>query len=454
MKLKSVNPYTEKVMKVFSYEGLSSASKKLKILNNNKEWADKGVDFRASYIKNLASVLTKSKNECAELISKEMGKPIKQSISEIEKCAWLCSYFSENAEEFLKDKYINTDFKKSFVTLQPLGVILGIMPWNFPFWQVFRFAIPAILLGNRIAVKHSSNVPQCALKIEEMMNKALPRNVYKNIFLTGKDTEKVIASDFVSGVSMTGSTHAGSRVAEISGKNIKKTILELGGSDPFIVLDDADLRSCSASACTARFVNSGQSCVAGKRFIVTRNSAERFIDYFVGNVKKLRLGDPLDKNTDIGPLARDDLRTDIDRMVKKSNSMGAKILIGGKKVDGKGFFYEPTVIVNVNKQMPVMSEETFGPVAPVIVVKDETEAVEFANNSNYGLGASVWSRDIDKAESIARKLDAGFVAINEVVRSDPRLPFGGVKKSGYGRELSYISLYEFANIKSIVVSRT
>ncbi|HLC85988.1 MAG TPA: NAD-dependent succinate-semialdehyde dehydrogenase [Candidatus Nanoarchaeia archaeon] len=451
MRIQSINPYTEEVMKEFDYESEKQIHNKLKLLKDNKKWAELDIKEKSKAISNTAKELEKRKEECVEIISLEMGKPINQSIAEIEKCTLMCNHFSEISEKFLKEENIQTDFQKSYLRLDPLGVILGIMPWNFPFWQVFRFAVPALLIGNRIVVKHSSNVPQCALKIEEIFNNTLQENVYKNILTAGRNTSKLIESDYIQGASITGSTEAGSKVAEAAGRAIKKTVLELGGSDPFIILNDADLEKAASTASLARFINTGQSCIAAKRFIAENKIAKIFSEMFAEKINKLNIGDPLNKETDIGPLARKDLREELHDTVKRSTEQGAKILTGGKYREGKGYFYMPTLMCNVNKNMPIIREETFGPVAPVIIAEDEEDAVRIANDSEYGLGASIWTKDIEKAEKLARKIESGFIAINDMVKSDPRLPFGGIKKSGYGRELSHYAFYEFANLKTIVV---
>ncbi len=450
-KFYSVNPATEEVLGEWEYESLDSAIEKARALHESAAWPRLSAKQRAAAFKKLAAELRADRHECALLISKEMGKPIKQALSEIEKCAWVCDYFADNAEEFLEHEHIVTEFRKSYLRIDPLGVILGVMPWNFPFWQVFRFAIPALLAGNRIVVKHASNVPLCALKMEKIFNNALPADTYKNIFLPGNEVSFLIDSDYVAAVSVTGSTYAGAKVAEAAGKNVKKSVLELGGSDPFIILDDADLDACCTTAVTARFLNSGQSCIATKRFIVQKGIAKSFTEKFVEKVEALKMGNPLNEDTDVGPLARGDLRDELKSIVEQSVEMGARVLIGNHAPEGKGFFYAPTVLVEVTEDMPVLREETFGPVAPIIVVETGEEAIKIANNSEYGLAASVWSNDILRAEKIAAKLEAGFVAINDNVKSDPRLPFGGIKKSGYGRELSYLSVREFANVKTVVV---
>ena len=447
MKLQSINPYTEEMMHEFDYISVEEAMKAAKSLKENKEWPQLDASDKIGAIKDVSKQLKKIVEEYARTISLEMGKPIKEARAEIEKCAWLCDYFAENAEQFLEDEVIETENRKSYITLDPLGVVLGVMPWNFPFWQVYRFAIPALIVGNRVVVKHSSNVPQCALKIEESFGD-LP---YKNLFLPGKDVEKIIESPYVDAVSITGSTAAGAKVAEAAGRHIKKTVLELGGSDPFIVLSDADLDACCTTAISARLGNAGQSCISAKRFIVMDSIVNDFTELFVEKMKKLKMGDPLDENTNIGPLARNDLRLQLDDIVKRSVNKGAKIVIGGRIPSMKGFFYEPTIMTNITENMPVLKEETFGPVAPIIPVKNESEAIRIANSTEYGLGASIWTRNIEKAQQLAKRIEAGFVAINSQVKSDPRLPFGGVKRSGYGRELSKHALREFANVKTVTI---
>lgn len=453
MKIKSINPATEEVMKEYSLMSKKEIDNKVDMAKEAFiKWKEIAVEKRVKLIKKVAQLLKKNKERYASLITREMGKPIKESRLEIEKCAWLCEYYVKNATKFLKNDIIKTDAKKSYVRFDPLGVILGIMPWNFPFWQVFRFAVPALCAGNCCILKHSSNVPQCALEIEKIFRDAgFMKVVFTTLLCNSRIIEKIINEDKVDGVSLTGSTEAGAKVAEIAGKNIKKVVLELGGSDPFIVLGDADLKFTCERAISARFRNAGQSCIAAKRFIIVKSIVKDFEKKFVESIKVLRVGNPIDEKTDIGPLAREDLVLTIETQVKDAVKKGGKILVGGYKPKIKGYFYMPTVISNIKNNMAIIKEETFGPVAPIIVVNNEEEAIKTANNSKFGLGASIWSRNIRKTEKLARKIETGNVFINSNVHSDPRLPFGGIKKSGFGRELSHYGIKEFVNTKTVFI---
>ncbi len=453
MKLKSINPATEELNKEFE---IFSEDKIVKIVEESRkafnEWKNYDLSNRTKYLLNLADVLRKRKNEYGRLISIEMGKPIKQAIAEVEKCAWTAEIYSEKADEWLQEEEVQVDGKKHIVTFEPLGIILSIMPWNFPFWQALRFAIPTLVAGNVSILRHSSNVPMCALAIEESFKEAgFPKSVFRTIFTDHKMITKLIENDYINGVSLTGSLGAGSKIGGLAGKNIKKFVLELGGSDPFIVLEDSDINLASKNAIQGRMMNTGQSCIAAKRFIVIENIAEQFIGKLVELNKKLIIGNPLDENTDIGPLANEQQLREIELQVQDAVEKGGNILDGGKRVGEKGFFFQPTLISNVNSKMMLLKDEVFGPVAPIIIVKDNIEAVKMANSTNLGLGASVWSKDENKAMEIARKLDAGSIFINGIVKSDPRMPFGGIKKSGIGRELSHYGLKEFVNVKAINV---
>lgn len=453
MKIISINPATEEVNKEF--ETISKAEA-LKGAKDSKlgfgVWSKLDMKERSKYLRKFANSLRKRKEEFARLMTIEMGKPIKDAIAEVEKCAWTADYYADNGEKFMEEEIVQTEARKSYVAFEPLGTILSIMPWNFPFWQALRFAIPALTAGNVVLLRHSNVVPQCALAIEQAFNEAgFPENVFKTMITDHDTVSALIKSKYVSGVSLTGSTAAGSRIAQLAGKYMKKVVLELGGSDPFIVLEDADVKFACGNAAKARLVNTGQSCICAKRFIVAKQIAEQFANEFVESMKALKMGDPLDMQTDIGPLARDEQRAQVESQVEDAKSKGASILLGGKRVESKGYFYEPTVITNTKPNMRVVKEEVFGPVAPIIIAKNEEHAIKIANNSEYGLGASVWTSNAERGERIARKLEAGFVSINKIVKSDPRLPFGGVKKSGIGRELSHYGLREFVNIKTVVV---
>lgn len=452
MKIQSVNPYTEEVLKEFEPLGpeeTDTAIKSLRLAFNS--WRTQPVSARADLVKRLGEHLREDKRRYAETITLEMGKPIRESVSEIEKCAWLCDWFAEHAPCMLEPEEIITEAKKSYVMFQPLGIVLAIMPWNFPFWQAFRFGVPAIIAGNVIALKHASNVPASALAIEEAFRMAgFPENILKTLLITASDALSLIDGDMVDAVSLTGSNQAGQQVAEHAGRRIKKTVLELGGSDPFIVLDDADIEKAGRMAVSARTINGGQSCIAAKRFIVLEKVAKEFISVFLSRMKELRVGDPMDETTDIGPVAKKEILDLLLEQVADAQKKGATVI----KTDhsfGRGFFFPPCAVYDIKRDMRVVSEEVFGPIAPIIVVRDEDEAVRTANDTEYGLGVSIWSRDLKRAERLAGRIEAGFVAINDAVRSDPRLPFGGIKKSGIGRELSHYGLKEFVNIKTVVV---
>ncbi|MDD3771737.1 MAG: NAD-dependent succinate-semialdehyde dehydrogenase [Weeksellaceae bacterium] len=399
----------------------------------------------------VGQILEERKEEFAKIITEEMGKPVFESIAEIEKSALNCRFYVENCEEFLKDKKYSTSRYDAVVRYEPFGVILGVMPWNFPFWQVFRFAIPTILAGNTVVVKHASNVPKSAQLIEEIFREAgFEEGTYFNLNLNSSDVEVLLDYPFIKAVSLTGSEKAGASVASIAGRNIKKSVLELGGSNAFIVLDDADLDNVMEKAMNARFRNAGQSCIAAKRFLIQEGIYDEFVQELSYRIRQLKMGDPFDPTTEIGPLARVDLAEDLEKQVKQSVKMGAEIAVGGKR---KEAFYEPTLLVNVSPEMPVFTEETFGPVAVVTKIKSFEEAVELSNQSNFGLGVSVCTGNVAKYKNKVHLFEEGAVFFNQLVRSDPQLPFGGVKKSGYGRELSIDGIHEFVNTKTIVFSK-
>jgi succinate-semialdehyde dehydrogenase/glutarate-semialdehyde dehydrogenase len=379
-----------------------------------------------------------------------MGKPVVQGEAEVEKCATGCDYYAEHAEAFLAEQPRETDASRSYVRFDPMGPVLAIMPWNFPFWQVFRFAAPALMAGNAGILKHASNVPRCALHIEEIFRAAgFPDNLFRALLAGPDKVASIIADARIRAASLTGSEGAGSKVGEQAGREIKKTVLELGGSDPFIVLKDADVEKASRMAADARLVNSGQSCIAAKRFIVVEKIADDFLERFVAEMRSRKMGDPLDRATEVGPLARRDLRDSLQRQVEESVRRGARLLLGGRIPESPGAFYPPTVLAAVDKGMPAFDEETFGPVAAVISARDEADAVGLANDSRFGLGASLWTEDRSRAEHIIPDIEAGMVFVNGLVKSDPRLPFGGVKRSGHGRELSEYGIREFVNVKSV-----
>jgi succinate-semialdehyde dehydrogenase/glutarate-semialdehyde dehydrogenase len=380
----------------------------------------------------------------------KMGKLIRESELEIEKCALVCDFYADQTAVLLKDEVIGSDAKKSFVTYQPLGIILAVMPWNFPFWQVFRFAAPSLMAGNAAVLKHASNVPGCALAIEEIFQEAgFPTDLFRTLMIPSGIVDHVISHHHVKAVTLTGSEAAGSQVASLAGKYIKKTLLELGGSDPFIVLDDADLVAAIKTAVTARMINQGQSCIAAKRFIVMNSVAKAFEKGLFEAFRSLKPGDPMDPATQVGPLARPDLVDEIERQVNVSVAEGARLILGGKRMARPGCYYEPTILTEVRPGMRVYHEETFGPVATIIPVASEEEAIHVANDSEFGLGGCVWTRDLSRGEMVARKVMTGAMFVNGMTKSDPRLPFGGIKRSGYGRELGAIGIKEFVNAKTI-----
>ncbi len=451
--IKSVNPFTEKVMNEFI---LMSQSEVTSLVMKARQaflgWKSRPVEERTALLKKLAGVLREEKRNYATLITQEMGKPIRDAMAEVEKCAWLADYYAENAGKMLQPEIVETEAKKSYVAFDPLGIILAVEPWNFPFWQVFRVAVPGVAAGNVILLKHASNVPMTALAIEESFRKAgFPENVVKTLLISAKDAVKLIDDDLVDAVSLTGSNRAGEEVGEHAGRRIKNLVLELGGSDPFIVLDDADVAKAGRTAANARMINSGQSCIASKRFIVMESVVDEFTKHFIARLKEMKIGDPMDETTDVGPVARKDILDGLKVQLKDAKLKGAELYEVETPLPRNGYFMPPCVVLRPTPNMKVLSDEVFGPIAPVVAVKDEDEAVRVANDTEYGLGASIWSRNQERAERLARRIEAGSIAINDFVKSDPRLPFGGVKKSGVGRELSTYGLKELVNIKTIVV---
>lgn len=445
----SQNPSTEQIIEEHEWEDLQSAIKKIEKLRESfGEWRKKKIEERCEIIRKIGEELRRRKNELAYLITEEMGKPISQSISEIEKCASACDFFAEKSPEFLKPEYIKTDAYESYVEFDPLGVILAIMPWNFPFWQVIRCAIPAISAGNVIALKHAPNTFRCAKEIEKIFQK-YAKDILINLFLKEEDVAKIMP--YVDGVSLTGSTKAGEAVGALAGKHIKPVVLELGGSDPFIVFDDADLELAVNTAIKSRLTNSGQSCIAAKRFIIHEKIYDEFVKAVKEKVKKIKVGNPLD-NVDIGPIARKDLFENALRIIRETKTQGAKVE-GGERLGEIGFFFSPATVEYADINSPVFKEETFAPIFPFIKFKTEEEAIKIANSTEYGLGATIFTKNIEKAKELAKFIEAGNVAINRMVRSTPELPFGGVKKSGVGRELGKYGIIEFTNIKSVVIER-
>jgi succinate-semialdehyde dehydrogenase / glutarate-semialdehyde dehydrogenase len=420
----------------------------------HRQWKRTPFSHRAALMKEAAKVLRLRAREFGELMALEMGKPIGGGVAEAEKCAWVCDYYADHAESFLEDQEVRTDAGRSFITFQPIGVVLAVMPWNFPFWQVFRFAAPNLMAGNAGLLKHASNVPGCALAIEQVFREAgFPDDLFRTLLVPGRRVETIIENSLVRAVTLTGSTPAGKAVAQKAGEVLKKTVLELGGSDPYVVLEDADVKSAVATCTTARLVNSGQSCIAAKRFIVVEAVREAFEEGFVASMAAAKMGDPMEEDTLVGPQARADLRDELHDQVVRSVAAGARCVLGGEIPPGPGAFYPPTVLTDVGPGMAAYEEELFGPVAAVIPVKDEREALKVANDSVFGLGAAVFTRDVERGTRIAREeLEAGACFVNAFVRSDPRLPFGGVKESGYGRELSPFGILEFVNIKTVWVA--
>ena len=451
---KSINPTTGEEIK--NYPDMNESEIE-EILDQSKKaffnWQTTGFSERAEKMKDAQNILLKRKNEFAKTMTFEMGKPFSQSISEIEKCAWVCEYFAEKAESFLANQEIKTDATQSYVSYQPLGVVLAIMPWNFPFWQVFRFAAPNLMAGNAGVLKHASNVTGCALAIEEVFKEAgFPENLFRTIIVPSKKMDLVIKNQNIKAVTLTGSVPAGKSVASIAGSVLKKTVLELGGSDPYVVLEDADLKNSVETCVNSRLINGGQSCIAAKRFIVVDKIYKKFEEMYIELMKEKKMGDPFDEDVSLGPQASTNLRDDLHKQVEGSIAKGAKLLLGGKIPGGKGAFYPPTILSEVKKGMPAYDEEIFGPVAALIKVSDEQEAIKVANDTDFGLGSAVFTSDEEKGKRIAEKeLQAGNCFVNSFVKSDPRLPFGGIKDSGYGRELSPFGIKEFVNIKTVYV---
>jgi succinate-semialdehyde dehydrogenase/glutarate-semialdehyde dehydrogenase len=450
----SVNPATGQVIETFAETSPDALDRILERADAAaRAWSRVAVGERAERLRVAARILRERKDAYGRTMALEMGKPLAQGVGEAEKCAWACEYYADQGEGFLAPQPRSTDASKSYVRFDALGSVFAIMPWNFPFWQVFRFAAPALLAGNAGILKHAPNVSRCALEIEQVFREAgFPDGLFRAVLLSNEGAGRVIADPRVHAVTLTGSDRAGSQVAEQAGRHLKKTVLELGGSDPFIVLEDADLDRAVVTAAEARLINSGQSCIAAKRFIVAESVAERFVGQFAEALQGRKVGDPLDPATQVGPQARLDLRANLHSQVQESVKRGARLLLGGKVAPGPGAFYPPTLLVAVEPGMPAFDQETFGPVAAVIVAKDEADAIRLANASRYGLGASVWTADRERGERIARELEVGSVFVNGLVKSDPRLPFGGVKRSGYGRELSEYGLREFVNVKTVWVA--
>lgn len=450
--MQSINPYTGELLKEYTLLTEPEAETKLKHSEKAFEsWKYTSMKERSQLMKKASEDLLARKDHYAKLISLEMGKVIKESIAEIEKCAWVCDYYADNAESFLQPEQISLpDQKKAKVLYQPIGPVLAVMPWNFPFWQVFRFAAPTLMAGNTGLLKHASNVPQCALAIEEVFQRAgFPDGVFQTLLIDSKATTQLIQQSEIKAVTLTGSEKAGASVASEAGKNIKKSLLELGGSDPFIILKDADLDTAAKTAVKARMLNFGQSCIAAKRFIIEESIYDEFLKIFTREIKQLKSGDSLSEESDFACMARPDLAEELFEQITKSVKAGAKILVGGEKPKKDSAMFQPTILTDIPKNSPAYTEEFFGPVALMFKAKNETEAIAIANDTEFGLGASIWTKDQEKAEKIAAEIESGAVFINAMVASNPHLPFGGIKKSGYGRELSKQGILEFVNAKTV-----
>ncbi|MBP6880393.1 NAD-dependent succinate-semialdehyde dehydrogenase [Candidatus Saccharibacteria bacterium] len=452
--MKSINPVTEELLKEYNDHSGVEVDTILKSMQQDwLSWRQTEFSERAEYMIRMAEILEDNTEKYSKLMTDEMGKTVIDGISEIKKCAWACRYYAAKAEEFLTDELIETDRKKSYISYQPIGIVLAIMPWNFPFWQVIRQIAPSLMAGNGLALKHASNVPGCALAIEALVQEAgFPENIMRTLLVPGRETEPVINHPLVKAVAITGSTPAGRQVASTAGHALKKTVLELGGSDPYIVLADADLEFAAKTCAASRLINAGQSCVAAKRFIVEDSVYEEFSKLFVDAMRSAEWGDPNKSTTKVGPMARRDLRDELHEQVVRTISAGAQLLLGGEKPTGRGAYYPPTVLGGVRKGMPAYSEELFGPVATLIRASDEIDAIQIANDTVFGLGGAIFTKDVEKGERYARnEIQSGVVAVNNMVMSDPRLPFGGIKESGYGRELSSVGIHEFVNIKTVTV---
>ena len=452
--MQSINPFSGEIIQ--TYPEYTSEEVNLIISQVDaafQQWKLSDMGVRSLVMKNLQNQLIEHKAQLASIMSEEMGKVLHEALGEIEKCAFVCSYYATNAESFIKNKQVVTESSEAYISYQPIGTVLAVMPWNFPFWQVFRFLAPALMAGNTAVLKHASNVSGCALAIEEMIREAgFPANVFRTLLIDSKAVKSVIENPLIKAVTLTGSTPAGRSVAAAAGSALKKTVLELGGSDPYIILEDADVAMAAGLCVKSRLINAGQSCICSKRFIIADTIYESFKAEFLRLMEEATYGDPLDAQTTIGPLARVDLRDELHQQVEESRRMGAKVLLGGMIPEGKGAFYPPTVLENVVPGMPAYHEELFGPVGVLFRFKTEEEAIEIANDTVFGLGAGIFTSDVSKGKMLAEKgLEAGCVFVNDYVKSDPRLPFGGVKESGYGRELSAIGIREFMNIKTIVI---
>jgi succinate-semialdehyde dehydrogenase/glutarate-semialdehyde dehydrogenase len=452
--MQSINPFSGETIQTYpEYTSFEVESIIYQVDEAFHQWKLTSFEYRSILMKNLQAKLLELKAELASIMTSEMGKVLREAVGEIEKCAWVCGFYAENAESFLKNEPIKTEASESYISYQPIGTVLAVMPWNFPFWQVFRFLAPALMAGNTGVLKHASNVPGCALAIEQVVRDAgFPENVFRTLMIGSSSVKAVIENPLIKAVTLTGSTPAGKSVASIAGSVLKKSVLELGGSDPYLILEDADIEMAARLCVTSRLLNAGQSCIGAKRFIIADKIYDSFKTEFVRLMAQATYGDPLNPQITIGPLARLDLRDELHLQVVKSRKMGATVLLGGFIPEGKAAFYPPTVLENVASGMPAYHEELFGPVAVLFRVKTEEEAIRIANDTVFGLGAAIFTSNIAKAKMLAEKgLEAGCVFVNDFVKSDPRLPFGGIKESGYGRELSAVGIREFMNIKTVVV---
>jgi len=451
MEITTINPATGDTLTKYTTQNETQALEiARKTYEQGSSWKETNFVERKKLFKNLAAVLRENKQEYAEMMTNEMGKVIKESVAEVEKCAWLAEVLAEKGEEWLKEEQVNAGGKKHIITFEPLGTVYIVMPWNYPFWQPMKVGLLPLFAGNTILLKHAKNVSGSAMLIEKAFKKAgFPQDTFRSLIISHEVSDKIIASPYVQAVSFTGSTAAGSHIASIAGKYVKKSVLELGGSDAFIVLADADIKKAAQAAVKGRMSNCGQVCIGAKRMIIHKNVLEDFSNEFKKSVSELRIGDPLDKTTDIGPLVDEKAIKNMQEFLDDARNKDASVILGGKKIMKKGFYFEPTIVVEGKETLKMSSEEAFGPVVPIIVVENDEEAIQKANNSIFGLNASLWTKDLEKAERLSRKIEAGGVFVNHISVSHPLIPLGGIKKSGYGRELSHIGIKEFVNIKPL-----
>ncbi|MGB7677955.1 MAG: NAD-dependent succinate-semialdehyde dehydrogenase [Nitrososphaeraceae archaeon] len=449
-KIKTINPATEKIIQEYEVMTKEQINDRVKIAQNTFQDWKKDPSKRTDLLHDFANELRRDKENLAKTATNEMGKAIKEARSEVEKCAWTIEYYADHGKIFSTDEVVNTDARKSVITFQPFGVIGSIMPWNFPYWQGLRFAAPSLMVGNTIILKPASATMQCGIEIEKTFEKAgVPQGVFQTLVGDSRIAETLIDSDGINAVTFTGSVPVGAKVAQRATSKLKKTVLELGGSDPFIVCEDADIEKASIGAVKGRFINCGQSCIASKRFIVVKEVADEFTEKFVQKTEQLRVGNPLSEDTDVGPLVNAKSLENMEGIVNRTIKSGAELLTGGERINSKGYFFKPAIFKSVSPEMEIAQEEVFGPVAPIIIANDEKQALEIANDSKFGLGASIWTQNLEKAERLSAMVASGIVTVNNVVVSDPRVPFGGIKNSGFGRELSRYGMLEFVNIKSV-----